>query len=350
MADVVTLAGDGTIATMIGNYYDHTFLERLEANVVYDKWGEQKPLPQNQGDTIVWHQLLNPAVGYDLGDGSTPAASAVSARKVSASITWKGDLKAVSDRVDMTAVCPVVEETVQALGYGAALTKDRFISDKIGFGSAASTGVANAASVTIPSVYSQGFPVMEGNTNTVYWPNATTGIATPLTNGLFSTLATIAHIRQCVTVLKGLNAIPFEGGNYRSVVDPLVSDHIRRDSNFATWMAYTNRGAMEKGRLGVIERVEFEESTEAIKVPVTPSTWSTTYASLGGSMYGTLIFGKGAYGVTKLGGKDAKIEVVTGADKSDPLNQRTYVGYKIGMAAKILNPSCGVILGYYKAN
>ena len=190
---------------------------------------------------------------------------------------------------------------------------------------------------------------MEGNTNTVYWPSAN-GRVVSLQNGLFSTIATIAHLRQCVTALKSVNAIPFEGNVFRSVIDPLISDHIRRDSNFATWMAYTNRGAMEKGRLGVIERVEFEESTEAMKEPVTPSTWSTVYTSLGGSIYGTLIFGKGAYGVTKLGGKDAKVEVVSGADKSDPLNQRTYIGYKIGMAAKILNPSGGIILAYYKAN
>lgn len=345
----ITLAGDATIATMIGNYYDHTFLERYEANVVYDKWGEQRPIPENQGDTIVWHQLLNPAVGYDLGDGSTPAASAVSSRKVSATIEWRGDLKAVSDRVDMTAVCPVVEETVQALGYGAALTKDRFISDKIGYGSAASTGVAGAASVTIPSVYSQGFPVMEGNSNTVYWPNSSTGKTTALHNGYFSTVATIGHIRQCVTHLKNMNAIPFEGGNFRSVIDPLISDQIRRDSQFSTWMAFSNRGAMEKGRLGIIERVEFEESTEAMTVAVLASAWSATYVQNGGTLHGTLIFGKGAYGVTKLAGKDAKIEVVTGADKSDPLNQRTYIGYKIGMAAKVLNPSGGIILTYFQS-
>ncbi len=349
MADVPTLAGDATIATMIGNYYDHVFLDRLEANLVYDKWGEQKPLPENQGNTIVWHQLLNPTTGYDLGDGSTPAASAVSARKVSATLSYKADLKAVSDQVSMTAVCPVVEETVAALGYGAALTKDNFISDLIGFGSACSAGVANAASVTYPSVYSQGFAIMEGNTNTAYWPN-TNSKAVSLQNGLFSTIATIAHVRQCVTHLKKLNAMPFDDGNYRGVIDPVVSDHIRRDSNFVTWMAYTNRAAMEKGRLGVIEKVLFEESSAAMRVPVLASTWSTTYASLGGSIVGTAIFAKGAYGVTKLGAKDAKVNVVSGADKSDPLNQRTYIGYKVAFAAKILNPSCGVILTWYQAN
>lgn len=331
---------------MIGNYYDHVFLERLEANLVYDKYGEQRPLPENQGNTVVWHRLNNPTKGYAVGDGSTPGASAVSATKVSATLLYYADLKAISDQVTATAVCPVVEETVQALGYGAALTKDYLIQDAIGFGSAASTGVANAASATYPSVFSQGFPVMEGNSNTVYWP--TSGIATSLQNGFFSTIATIGHIRQCVTTLKLLNAIPFENNLYKGIIDPNVSDHIRRDSTFPTWMAYSNLQAMTKGKLGVIERVDFEETSNAMRSAVTPSAWSTVYASVGGSVIGTLIFGKGAYGVTKLGAKDAKINVVTGADKSDPLNQRTYVGYKLAMAAKILNPSAGIILAWFK--
>ena len=342
----VTLSTDAGITTMIGNYYDHVFLERLEANLVYDKYGEQRPLPENQGNTIVWHRLTNPTAGYTLGEGSTPAASVVSATKVSASLVFFGDLRSISDQVTATAVCPVVEETIQALGYGAALTKDNIISDKIGLASATSTGVTGAASVALPSVFSQGFPVMEGNLNSIFWPNGS-GITTAIFNGYFSTIATIAHVRQCVTQLKNYNAIPFENNLYKGVIHPKISDHIRRDSTFPTWMAYSNLQAMTKGKLGVIERVDFEESSNAMQVPSLASAWSTGYTSGGGSIIGTLIFGKGAYGVTKLGAKDAKINVVTGADKTDPLNQQTLVGYKLAMAAKVLNPSAGVILAYF---
>jgi len=344
---VTTDSGGATISTMIGNYYDHTFLERLEANLVYDKYGVQKPLPENQGNTIVWHALLNPSAGYSLPDGSIPGASAVSARKVSAVINWFADLRSVTDQVVATAVCPVVEETVQAMGYGAALTVDNFIASQIGFGSAASTGVANATSTKIPSVWSQGFPVLEGNSNLVFWP--TSGLATGMLNGYFSTSPVIAHIRRAVTQLKKMNAMPFDDGNYRGVIDPTVSDYIRSDSAFATWMAYTNRAAMEKGQLGVIEKVLFDESSNAFTAAVLASTWSG-FVSGGGNLHGTLIFGKGAYGVTKLGGKDAKVSVVSGPDKSDPLNQITFIGYKIPIAAKILNPSAGVIYTYYDGN
>jgi len=345
MADVPAVSGDATIATMIGNYYFRTWLERFEANLCYDKYGKQAPLPAKNGNIAVWHQLLNPAKGYSLADGVTNSASAVSTRKVSATVAQYGDVKAISDLAEDLAVCPIVEETVAALGYAAALTKDYIIGDQIGFGSAASTGVTNAASVAVPSVFTQGFPILEGNTGSLYWA------ATGLLNGLFSTLPTIAHVRKAVTALKNVNAMPFEDGNFRGVISPAVSDAIRSDTNFATWMAYTNRGAMEKGRIGVIEKVMFEESTNAFMSPVVASAWSNSaYVSVAGSasLHGALIFGKGAYGVTKLAGADAKVNVLQGAEKSDPNNQRTYISYKFTMAAKILNPSAGVILTYFK--
>ena len=350
MADIVTTSGDTTISGMIGIYYSKVFIKRLEANLCYNKLGEQRPIPMNSGQTIVWHQLTNVAVGYTITDGSSPAASAVSARKVSAVLEFKGDVKSISDEVDMTAVCPVVKETVDAMGYGAGLTLDDFIQDKIGFGSAASTGVANAASVALPSVYSQGFPVFEGNSNTAYWP--TGGVATAMLNGYFSTQTIIDHVRRAVTHLKKLNARPFDDGLYRAVVDPVISDHLREDADFATWMQFKHPERMEMGELGVIEKVKFFESSVAIKEPVLASAWSTGYVSAGGSVYGTLIFGRGAYGVTKLGGKDYKVNVIptTQIEKSDPLGQRAYVSYKMAVAAKVIDPSCGVILTYFKSN
>ncbi len=340
----VTLTTDAGITGMVGIYYDHVFLERLEANLVYDKYGEQRPLPENQGNTIVWHRLNNPIAGTVLTEGSTPGASVVSATKVSATLVFFGDLRSVSDQVTATAVCPVVEETVQALGYGAALTKDNIIQLAIGFGSATSAGLTFSPSTKIPSLYSQGFPLMDGNLNTVTWP--TSGYV-PFLGGTYSVIPTIAQVRQCVTALKNLNAIPFENNLYKGIIHPIESDYIRRDSTFPTWMAYNNLQAMTKGKLGVIERVDFEESSNAMTASVLASAWSLGYFSGGGTVYGTLIFGKGAYGVTKLGAKDAKINVTTGADKTDPLNQYTLIGYKLAMAAKILNPSAGIILTHY---
>ena len=62
-------------------------------------------------------------------------------------------------------------------------------------------------------------------------------------------------------------------------------------------------------------------------------------------MYGTLIFGKGAYaGVKHFAGDGIKTSIVgQEADKADPLGQYGTAGYSISMAVAILNASCGII-------
>jgi len=59
--------------------------------------------------------------------------------------------------------------------------------------------------------------------------------------------------------------------------------------------------------------------------------------------YGTAIFGRGFYGVTELDG-GVHTYLVTGASKSDPINQASTYGWKAFFTAKELNVSSGLIL------
>lgn len=230
MADLYTDSSGVTITTLIPTYYNRIWVERLEKNLVYDKYGQQASIPTNEGSSMTWHQLVNPGQGYSLSETAVAGTSVVSTRKVSAVVSWYGDLRNITTRVEVTAVNNIVKETVAALGYGAALTKDSHIADQIGFGSAASTGVVDATSVTLPSCNTQGFPLFDGNTQTEYWAR------TALQNGKFSSTPTIAHVRSAVRVLRTLDAQPFDDGLYRGVIHPLMSQYLRADSNFATWI------------------------------------------------------------------------------------------------------------------
>jgi N4-gp56 family major capsid protein len=350
-----TLSDGASISFLLPIYYKKKWLLRHEASLAYDEWGQQEPIPMGSGRTIEWHQMLNPAVGYQVGEGSVPAASAISARKVSAVLVQWADLKSISDYVDNNSICPVVDELVQALGYGGALTKDNFISDRIGYGSTFSTGYTFAASSNYLSVFSQGFPVYSATSDVLYWPNINGGAAVGLGNaevGSFSTTPDISQIRAARTQLANLNAIPFDDGNYRGIISHTVSAKVRNDSLWPTWNAYSNRaGALTKGILGIIEGVLFKESQQAMSKTLTASAWSNSQTSGGGTLYGTLIFGMGAYGVTKLAGKDVTITTIPASktDKSDPLGQIGMVGYKFDMAAHVLNPSAGLIWSWWKS-
>jgi N4-gp56 family major capsid protein len=350
----VSLSGDATISTLFPSYLRRKWLKRHEATVVYDEWGQQEPIPMGEGRTIVWHRFLNLSEGYTVGEGSPPAASTFSTAKVSATLVEKAQLRAYSNILGQSSVLPVVSELMDALGYNGALTKDSYIASQIGFGSTMSLGVTNAASAFHPSIYSQGFPIYSGDSDTTYWPPAGGGAVigfTTLMVGVLSTTPAISHVRGAAVALENLDAIRFEDNNFRGIIHPTVSSAIRSDSLWPTWNAYSNRvGALSKGMLGVIEGVMFKESTRAFKEVLPASAWSNLgQLSTGGTLYGTLIFGQGAYGVTKLAGKDISITNIEPGkkDKTDPLGQYGLAGYLFPIAAKVLNPSAGVILSWY---
>jgi N4-gp56 family major capsid protein len=353
----VTLSDGATISTMFPNYLRKKFLRRHEATLVYDEWGQQEPIPMGESRTIVWHAFLNLSEGYTVGEGSAPAASTFSTRKVSAVLVEKAQLRSYSNVVADSSYMPIVSELMDALGYNGALTKDSHISESIGFGSAMSTGVTNAASTFYPSVYSQGFPIFYANDNSTAWPPAGGGAVVGLGNaevGLMSTVPVIAHLRDAAVMIEGYDAIKYPDDNWRGIMHPNVSAKIRSDSLWPTWNAYSNRvGALSKGMLGVIEGIMIKESTRAFKKTLAASAWSNIgQISTGGTLYGTLIFGQGAYGVTKLAGKDVTITSIEPGkkDKSDPLGQTGVAGYLFPIAAKVLNPSAGLIYAWYKGN
>lgn len=350
----VSLSGDSGISTLLPDYLRRKFLRRHEATLVYDEWGQQEPIPMGEGRTIVWHRFLNLSEGYTVGEGSPPAASTFSTVKVSATLIEKAQTRAYSNVVGQSSVLPVVSELMDALGYNGALTKDSFIAQQVGFGSTMSLGVTNAASAFHPSIYSQGFPIYSGDSDTTYWPPAGGGAVigfTTLMVGVLSTTPTIAHLRGAAISLENLDAIRFPDNNWRGIMHPTVSGKVRSDSLWPTWNAFSNRvGALTKGMLGVVEGILIKESTRAFKEVLPASAWSNLgQLSTGGTLYGTLIFGQGAYGVTKLAGKDINVTHLEPGrkDKTDPHGQYGVAGYLFPIAAKVLNPSAGLIYSWY---
>lgn len=336
--------GDTGLASLMQTYYDKLFLTRLFPQLKYDQFANQKSLPQNAGKIIVWNRLKNIPAGYALTEGTAPGFSAYSAQKVSATLTQLGFTVSISDLFNMTELSDAVKDAVTLLSDGGAKTWDSYIGAQIGFSAGdASVGVANAASATVPSAKSLYFPLLD---NSVVRAGTIALNASAISTGL-----TIARVLDCVTYLRGMDAPPFDDGNYAAIVHPLVADSLMRDTNWATWNAYTNPEAMYQGEIGKIMGVRFVQSTNAISQTYAASAWATGMFSAGGTIYGTLIFGKDAYGVSKMEG-GVKLFIVPNdkPDKADPLCQYGTVGYKITGVAQVLNPSCGIIACNYVSN
>ena len=110
-----------------------------------------------------------------------------------------------------------------------------------------------------------------------------------------------------------------------------------RDPEWVDAHKYANPTNLYTGELGEIAGVRFVESTEA-------KVWKDASCPKIGStdnhygVFGTLILGKNAYGVTEVtgGGLQTIVKPKGSAGTADPLDQRSTVGWKGIRTAKIL--------------
>lgn len=161
---------------------------------------------------------------------------------------------------------------------------------------------------------------------------------------LDDTLIAVSDIRYCTTELRRRRTPTVDGQNYVGIIHPAVAGDMRSDATWQNWHQYTTPEYLYRGEIGRVEGVRFVETD------LTPISAASTLDVLEGASgintalaYGTVIFGRGFYGVTELDG-GVHTYLVTGASKSDPLNQAATYGWKAFYTAKVLNVSCGLIL------
>ena len=150
----------------------------------------------------------------------------------------------------------------------------------------------------------------------------------------------VSDIRTVIYGLKKLDVEPYEGNDYVAIVHPEIAEDIVSDSTWINFHQYAAPGQanLYNGEIGKIYSCRFVETTLA------PISAGSTYGGAASTMaYGTFIFGKGFYAATEIDG-GIKTEIITGASKSDPLNQTSLYSWKANFTAKMLNASAGAVL------
>ena len=345
MADILT--NTTNLSTLVPNYYSRRLLERLEPNTRAYQLAEKRKLPSNNGKAIIWNRYVQLDDGASLTEGVTPGPSAMSTVTVSATLVQYGNLVKITDLVEETAISNVVRDTVDVLADNAARTIDKYILNQIGF-YGSSLGILSACSAAIGSYQ---FPVLYSSTSgslaAAIWLSRTELQA----SAMVSLPMSVSAIRGTVTHLRTLGVSPHEDGFYHAMIHPTALDKLRGHTDYMSWNQYTRPEKMERGLVGEVENVKFYDDPNLSTSDWAAMAVSTCIGSSFGTVYGTIIFGRGAYAVTELEGSGVgdnatKVYVVPRSkmDKSDPLQQFSYVGYKSTLVAKILNPSCGAVL------
>lgn len=276
-------------------FYEKTLISRLLPNLVYQQYGQKKPMPRNEGDTVNFRKFnsLEPNT-TPLTEGVTPDGKDLSITTVTATVQQYGDYVTISDKLDMIGIDPVITETTQLNGEAAALLIDTIVRDEI----VAGTNVQYAGD--------------KAGTDSI----------------TKSDVITSTEIRKAVRTLRKNNAKPQNGKYFIGIIDPEVAYDLMNDPLWQDVSKYNGGTAIINGEIGKLGGVRFVETTN-----------TKVENNTGGvPIHSTMILGKDAYGVIDIDGsvKPQTIIKPHGAG-DDPLNQRATVGYKLMFTAKRLD-------------
>lgn len=283
-------------------FYDMTLIDEASANLVHDQFGQKRPIPANGGKTIEFRKFAPLAKATTaLTEGVTPDGKSLNVSTVTATVSQYGDYITMSDVLELTAIDNTILEATKLLGKQAGATLDTVVRN-----------------------------VLQSGTNVTYCPKvASDGTETAVTSrsGLDTTSQlTVKVIQQVVAKLRGQNA-PTINGKYVAIIHPYVAYDLMRDPEWIDAHKYAEPDNLYTGEIGEIAGVRFVQTTEA-----------KIYS---GGVFGTLIFGEGAYGTTEItgGGLQTIVKQKGSAGTADPLDQRSSVGWKAIKTAELLIPN-----------
>ncbi len=288
-------------------YYDKNLLYAAQANLVHHQFGQKRPIPKHGGKIIEFRKFTPLAKALTpLTEGVTPAGNQLDVTAITATVAQYGDFITQSDILELTAIDNTIVEATRLLGDQAGLTMDTVVRN-----------------------------ILVAGTNVMYAPkiDASTGAETAVNSraNLDATaVLTVDLIEQAATQLKAHNT-PKINGDYVAIIHPHTAYSLMRDPDWRDPHKYQDTTNLYEGEIGKIAGVRFVESTEA-------KIWSGSGCPANLAVYGTLVFGADAYGVTDVEGAGLQtiVKQKGSAGTADPLDQRSSVGWKALETAKIL--------------
>lgn len=279
-------------------FYDMTLLDEAQAALVHDQFAQKRPIPKNGGKTIEFRKFASlPKATTPLTEGVTPDGKSLNVTAITATVAQYGDYITQSDVLELTSIDNTIVEATKILGRQAGLTLDTVTRN-----------------------------VLQSGTNVTYCPKSS-GDEVTSRAGLDATCQlTVKVVQQVVAKLKGQNA-PTINGKYVGIIHPYVAYSLMRDPEWIDAHKYAQPDNLFTGEIGEIAGVRFVETTEA-----------KVYQ---GGVFGTLIMGANAYGVTEItgGGLQTIIKQKGSAGTADPLDQRSSIGWKAIKTAELLIPN-----------
>lgn len=301
--------GTSTLSAEMKTFYDKTLIDEAEPELVHDQFGQERNIPKNGGKTIEFRKFTAlPKATTPLTEGVTPDGRSLSVTSQTATVSQYGDYVTLSDMLEMTAIDNTIVETLSLIGSQAGRTLDTVTREKLAAG-----------------------------TNVMYQPTPGSTGETAVTSraGLTAkNVLTVKEVFRVAAALKAANAKPING-DFVAIIHPYVAYDLMMEAG-DQWIdiqKYQHPENIYNGEIGKIGGVRFVQTTEA-------KIWKGTADKCadGVAVFGTLFIAANAYGKTSVngGGLETIVKQKGSGGTSDPLDQRSTIGWKAVKTAEIL--------------
>jgi N4-gp56 family major capsid protein len=289
----------------VRTYFDRLLLALARPYFIYDLFAQKRQIPLNSGDQMIFRRYGTlSAATIPLTDGQTPMGDQLSVTDFKSMINWYGSFVTITDQVQYVVQDRVLNEATKVLSLQLALTIDTLIRDMM---------------VSTASVIA-----------------CTAGV-----NGNTPTEVTDADIQRVVVALRQGNARlmtnPLPGQNkfgtapvrasYWGFMSVDMQSNLESVSSFISSANYPNPTDALEAEWGSTRNVRWLLNTNGFSNGATPN------------VYSSFVLGQEAYGVVRLGAKEAEfiVKPLGASGTADPLNQRGTVGYKYPFSTRLLN-------------
>ena len=288
-----TTSTSGMTAEM-KTFYEKRLIDQAEPRLVHDQFADYYPVPQNGGKTIEFRKYDSlPKATTPLTEGVTPNGQALNVTTITSDLHQYGGWTPLTDQLQMTAIDNNVVQATRVLASQAGRTMDSITRD-----------------------------VLAGGTNVIYAPKVA-AVKSRANLDKTCTLTPKLFFRAAAQ-LGAMNADPI-GDSYIAIIHPYAAYDLKTSKEFIEVHKYADPEAMFRGEIGKLGNIRFIETSEA-------KIWKDATCPAGLAVFGTLVLGAHAYGVTELEGGGLEHIVKQLGYGDDSLNQRASVGWK-GMRA-----------------
>lgn len=261
-----------------------------------------------------------------LTEGTAPTTlTEVKVGYVDISMYQQGGLATITDKLQAIDLLNTLQVYTKTMGADAALDYDTVIRDSLVSGVASSN--SSYTNSTNDGGYFERFSGVQNTGNSAADYASLAGLTKP--NARITRGQALGVVTQLAT-----SKIEKIGGNYVGVVPPQVVHDIRQDELWLRAATFQDSQNLYKDLELMLDGVAYVKANNPWVEGTTYLTESATDPG-DGLIYSTIYLGADAFGIPNLSNKRAggtqsspKIVILDTADKSDPLNQKTVIGWK----------------------